>query len=202
MQSVASGWSRAGTIEIFEPFQFEALAMATNNTTKTILAIGLAAALGAAGYYGYGMWQRAHPKPAGPVRVSVQPGQVWIEASDTAQSLNSDFMVENQGTTPMGIDSIEVTAYDSHNKPILRRFIDSNGFAPSIETVPGRVVAAGAKILIFNPFHTFRPDIELHHLTYKFRLSIPQEAPDFNTSVTVEPHVYQAKTAMSLPIKA
>lgn len=176
------------------------MATTTSNIAKSLAALAVTAMLAAAAYTGYGMWQRAHPKPAGPVRVTAQPGQVWIEAGDTAQSLNFDFLVENLGTTPMGIDSIEVTAFDGSGKPILRRFIDSNGFAPSIETVPGRVVAAGEKILIFNPFHTFRADIELHHLTYKFSLSIPQEAPEFNTSVTVEPYVYQARTALSLPV--
>ncbi len=177
--------------------------MATTNhfTIKYIIALGAVAALAAAAYFGQGALQRAFPKPAGPVKVTAQPGQVWIEASDTAQSLNFDFLVENQGSTPMGIDSIEVTAFDKAGKPILRRFIDSNGFAPSIETVPGRVVAAGARILIFNPFHTFRPDVDLHHLTYKFSLSIPQEAPEFNTTVTVTPQVYLAKTALSLPVK-
>jgi murein DD-endopeptidase MepM/ murein hydrolase activator NlpD len=177
--------------------------MATSKTfyIKYIFTIGAVAALVAAAHFGKGAWQRSYPKPAGPVKVTAQPGQVWIEAGDTAQSLNFDFLLENQGTTPMGIDSIEVTAFDNAGKPVLRRFIDSNGFAPSIETVPGRVVAAGAKILVFNPFHSFRPDIELHHLTYKFSLSIPQEAPEFNTTVTVTPQVYRAKTVLSLPVQ-
>jgi hypothetical protein len=175
--------------------------MATNRnfTVKYIIVFVLSAALVAAAYYGQGMWRASHPRPAGPVKVTAQPSQVWIEAGDTAQTLNFDFLVENQGTTPMGIDSIEVTAFDNSGKPILRRFIDSNGFAPSIDTVPGRIIEPGAKVLIFNPFHTFRADIELHHLTYKFSTSIVHETPEFNTSVTITPQVYRAKTALSLP---
>lgn len=165
------------------------------------MTIGGTVAIAALVYVAFWMWQRTIPKIAGPVRVSAQPQQIWIEAGEHNQSLNFDFLVENTGKTPMGIDQIEVTAYDTGGKPILRRFIDSNGLAPSIETIPGRVVPAGGKILIFNPFHSFRPDIDLHRLTYKFSLSIPQEAPDFNTSVTIEPQVYTNKTALSLPAK-
>lgn len=172
-----------------------------SSSLNLILALGVVAAVAVAGYYSFVAWQRAHPKIAGPVRVSAQPNPIWIEAGDTAQTLNFDFLVENLGKVPMGIDSIEVTAFDSSGKPVLRRFIDSNGFAPSIETVPGRVVAPGAKILVFNPFASFRPDVELHRLTYKFSLSIPQEAPDFNTTVTIEPRGYASKTALALPVK-
>ena len=174
---------------------------AKRKLTRTILALVLLAAMAAAlGSYAAGWW-RLGAKTAGPVRITAQPAAIWIEASDTAQALNFDFLVENQGSVPLGIDSIDLVAVDAAGKPVLRRFIDSNGFAPSIETVPGRVVAPGAKILVFNPFHSFRPDVELHRLTYKFSLSIPQEAPDTQASVTVEPRVYQAKTALSLPVR-
>jgi murein DD-endopeptidase MepM/ murein hydrolase activator NlpD len=166
-----------------------------------IIAIGFAAALAAA-WAGYvAGWWRLGAKTAGPVRITAQPQQIWIEAGDTAQTLNFDFLVENLGPTPLGIDSIEVVAQDAAGKPVVRRFIDSNGFAPSIETVPGRVVAPGAKILVFNPFHTFRPDAPLSRLTYKFSLSIPQEAPDAQATVTVEPRVYEPRTRLSLPVQ-
>jgi hypothetical protein len=168
---------------------------------KLLFPVALLAGVAIVIYFAVALWQRAKPKTAGPVRVTAQPQQIWIEAGDAAQSLNFDFLVENQGKTPLGIDSIEITAYDANDRPVLRRFIDSNGFAPSIETVPGRVVAAGAKILVFNPFHSFRPDVDLHRLTYKFSLSIPQEAPEASATVTVEPRVYRASTALSLPVK-
>lgn len=162
-----------------------------------VLAVGAVAAIAA----GYAAWQKLVPKAAGPVRVTAQPQQIWLEAGDASQSLNFDFLVENLGSTPLGIDSVEVSAFDSGGKPLLRRFIDSNGFAPSIETIPGRVVAPGAKILVFNPFHSFRPDIDLHRLRYTFSLSIPHETPDATATVSIQPQVYAAKTALSLPVK-
>ena len=175
--------------------------MPRRKTAILLIAVVATAATVALAYFGYTGWQRSHPKPAGPVRITAQPQQLWIEAGEHAQSLNFDFLVENQGSTPLGIDSIEVTAFDNNGQPILRRFIDSNGFAPSIDTVPGRVVAAGAKILVFNPFHSFRPDLDLHKLTYKFSLSIPQEAPETTASITVEPRLYVSKTELALPVK-
>ncbi|MFS8065889.1 MAG: M23 family metallopeptidase [Byssovorax sp.] len=169
--------------------------------TKPVFSVVLLVGVAVLIYFAVGMWQRSRPRTAGPIRVTAQPQEIWIEAGDAAQSLNFDFLVENQGDTPLGIDSIEITAHDAEGKPVLRRFIDSNGFAPSIDTVPGRVVAAGSKILVFNPFHSFRPDVDLHRLTYKFSLSIPQEAPEASAVVTVEPRVYRSRTALSLPVK-
>jgi murein DD-endopeptidase MepM/ murein hydrolase activator NlpD len=164
-------------------------------------ALGLLVAglLAAGGYGGLALWSKS--KTAGPVRITAQPAAVWIEMGDAAQTLNFDFVVENLGANPVGIDSIELAAFDAAGRPLVRRFIDSNGFAPSIETMPGRVVAPGKKILVFNPFHTFRPDMALHKLEYRFSLSIPQEAPDTSATVIVEPRVYAAKTALALPMK-
>lgn len=173
----------------------------SRNYAKPLFALAVVLAAAAALYYGYGAWQKYRPKTAGPIRVTAQPQQIWIEAGDTGQSLNFDFLVENLGHTPLGIDSIEVTAFDRTGKPVLRRFIDSNGFAPSIDTVPGRTIAPGAKALVFNPFHSFRPDVELHRLSYAFSTSIPQEAPEANATVTIEPRAYAAKTVLALPLK-
>lgn len=145
--------------------------------------------------------QRLRSQTAGPVRVTAQPQQIWIEAGNAAQSLNFDFLVENKGSTPLGIDRIEVTAYDAAGKPLLRRFIDSNGFSPSIETLAERTIPAGAQLLVFNPFHTFAPDLQLHRLTYDFSLSIPQKEPETSARVTVEPRIYRAKTVLSLPVR-
>ncbi|MES2951759.1 MAG: M23 family metallopeptidase [Pseudomonadota bacterium] len=178
--------------------------MTTSNKSprgKFWVVLGLMVCVVAATYFGFGAWKKYMPKTAGPIRITAQPQQIWLEAGDAQQSRNFDFLVENLGPTPLGIDSIEVTAFDTGDKPILRRFIDSNGFAPAIDTMPGRVVAPGAKILVFNPFHSFRPDIDLHRLSYTFSLSIPQEAPDATATVSIKPQVYAAKTALSLPIK-
>jgi len=174
---------------------------ATRNRILLLLLVARLVTAAAAGAAWKLRWGPFAAKTAGPVRISVQPATVWIEASDVAQTLNFDFVVENNGPTPVGIDSIDLTVQDAAGQPVLRRFIDSNGFAPSIETIPGRVVQPGGRILVFNPFHTFRPDAVLHKLVYRFSLSIPQEAPDTQASVTVEPRVYVPRTVLALPVK-
>ena len=176
----------------------------TKNQHKRVtwmFAVALAAGPSGTLSRAYGSWQETTPKIAGPIRVTAQPQTIWFEASDTSQSLNFDFLVENLGPTPLGVDSIEVTVLDAAGKPVLRRFIDGNGFAPAIETIPARIVAPGGKLLVFNPFHSFRPDVDLHRLSYTFGLSIPQEPPATTATVTIEPRVYQGKTELSLPVK-
>lgn len=166
-----------------------------------LVAAALAMAATAAHSSANGSGQDPTPKTAGPIRVSALPQTIWIEAGDTSQSLNFDFLVENLGPTPLGVDSIEVTVLDSVGKPVLRRFIDGNGFAPAIETIPARIVAPGGRLLVFNPFHSFRPDVDLHRLRFAFGLSIPQETPAATATVTIEPRVYEGKTELSLPLK-
>ena len=175
--------------------------MPSPKLTPTLAVLAWVLAIMAVLGSGYFAWQKLVPKTAGPIRVTAQPQKIWIEASDTGQALNFDFLVENQGSTPLGLDSIELSVMDSLGKPVLRRFIDGNGLAPAIETVPTRTIASGAKILVFNPFHSFRPDVDLHTLTYRFGMSIPHEAPESQATVTVTPQVYQSKTVLSLPVK-
>lgn len=155
----------------------------------------------AALYFGVARPHFAANKSAGPVRVVAQPHDIWIEASDTTQSLNFDFAIENQGTTRIGIDRIELTLFDTAGKLVLRRFIDSNGLAPSIETIAQRVVEPGATILVFNPFHSFRHDVDLHRLRFDVSFSIPQESPETSARVEVLPRIYQPATTLTLPLK-
>lgn len=152
-------------------------------------------------YFGLGRPYFAAHRAAGPVRVVAQPHDIWIEASDTAQSLNFDFVIENLGATRIGMDRIELTAFDTAGKLVLRRFIDSNGLAPSIETIAQRVVEPGGRVLVFNPFHSFRPDVELHNLRFDFSFSIPQEASETSATLEVLPRVYPAATTLTLPLK-
>lgn len=171
---------------------------------KALLIVLLFAVIGGALYW-FQPWNRqgpSGPRIAGPIAVSVQPQQVWIEATgDGQQALNFDFLVENQGPTPMGIDKIEVTAYDADGQLVARRHIDGGGFSPAMHTIPSREIAPGGKSIIFNPFHTWRGDAPLHKLVYRFESSIVKEAPEAPVvTVTIEPKLYEGKTALSLPL--
>ncbi|HEY1090996.1 MAG TPA: M23 family metallopeptidase, partial [Burkholderiaceae bacterium] len=139
---------------------------------------------------------------AGPIAVSVQPQQVWIEATgDGQQALNFDFVIENQGPMSMGIDRIEVLAYDSEGQLVARRHIDGGGFSPAMLTIPGREIAPHARAVVFNPFHLWRGDAPLHKLVYRFETSIVGESPEASATLTVEPRPFEGKTALSLPLR-
>ncbi|MBC7604366.1 MAG: M23 family metallopeptidase [Ramlibacter sp.] len=175
--------------------------MAWTSGRRGVLAVAAFALAATALWGAYRQGWVGPEKVAGPVRITAQPAAIWIEAGDTSQSLNFDFLIENNGDTPLGIDSIELTVRDAAGKPSVRRFIDGNGFAPAIETVAGRMVPAHGKSIVFNPFHSFHNGVELASLEYKFGLSIPQEVPETRASVVVHPKTFVAKTALGLPVK-
>lgn len=141
------------------------------------------------------------PRTAGPVTVKVQPARTWIEAGDQAQHLAVDFELENHGDTPLGLDRLDLVVRDRAGKVVVRRFLDDNGLAPSLETLPLRVLAPKSRWVIFNPFQTFKRGLDLAKLTYTFSLSIPNEAPETRVAVDVTPTVYAPKAVLSLPLK-
>lgn len=148
------------------------------------------------------MAQAPPSQPALPsVDIRVQPQPVYIEMADQAQSLNFDFLLESSDAEAVRIDGIALEAYDAKGKPILRRFVDGNGFSPSIQTIPQRMIPAKGRLLVFNPFHTFRPDVALHRLVYTFSLGVPDTDRDVKVQVEVRPQVYRSHARLALPMK-
>lgn len=142
------------------------------------------------------------PPPVLPsVSIRVQPQTVYLEMGDQAQSLNFDFILESAGSESIRLDRIALDAYDAAGKPILRRFMDGNGFSPSIQTIPERMIPAKGRLLVFNPFHTFRPDVDLHRLVYTFSVGVPDTDRDVTVRVEVKPQVYRSRVRLSLPMK-
>lgn len=144
---------------------------------------------------------QAPPRSAGPVTIQVRPARVWIEAGDQAQQVAADFELENHGDTPLGLDRLELVVRDRAGKVVLRRFLDDNGLAPSLETLPLRVLPPKGRWVIFNPFQNFKRGLDLAKLTYTFSLSIPNEAPETQVSVEVAPVAFIQKSVLALPMK-
>ena len=147
------------------------------------------------------VWNKRHPGLAGPVSIAAQPSTIWLESNGQTQSLSVDFLLENQGRTAVGIDKIDVQVFDRDGKLLLQRFIDSNGFAPSIETISQRVLQPGSRLLVFNPFHSFPAELDLHKLSYRFSLSIPGETPETSATISIEPQTYRSKSLLTLPVR-
>lgn len=139
------------------------------------------------------------PQPS--FRVSAQPRAIHVERGEHGQFLNFEFQLENPGTLPLILDRIELAVYDAKDHLVLRRFIDTNGLSPSIQTLAGRDLAPGKPLLVYNPFFQFRPEADLHRLVYTFTCSVPESEVEARAEVTVRPSVYATRTALSLPLK-
>jgi hypothetical protein len=133
------------------------------------------------------------------VRLAASPDPVWIEQKATWQSLNFDLLVENPTSTPLDVDEIQLSVYDSKGRLVQRRFLDGNGTRPSIRTIDAEVPAQGTA-LIFNPFERFEKEVDLTRLVYEVALSGKSGSPTFHARVVVEPRPYATKTKLILPV--
>ncbi len=136
------------------------------------------------------------------VRISVRPQPAYIEQSASAQLLNFDFAVENLTSDTLELAEIKLSAFDHTGHLVARKFLDGNGTRPNILTIPNRVLTAQSALLIFNPFYTFAPDMELSRLKYEFLFGSATSAEkEYRAEITVTPTVYQTKTKLILPIQ-
>jgi len=134
------------------------------------------------------------------VKITVKPNTVYIEKSSSGQSLNFDFVAENTGAENLFLSSVEVSVFDAKDKLVLRKFIDGNGVRPSIETVPQREFAPLKPHMIFNPFYSFAPDVELKKLNYIFKFVTKDGKREFLSEAMISPVLYRTKTNLILPV--
>ncbi len=153
--------------------------------------------------------QSAEPE----VAITVSPETPLIEHRDHAQLLNFDLAVANQGKSTLRLTEIEVSVFDAADHVILRKTVNSDGFAPGIEIVAPALLAPGQTIDVFNPFYSFADETPLHHMRYAFRYlreendqsrvrnahRLPMDH-DLEVGITVTPGDYRAKTNLILPL--
>ncbi len=128
------------------------------------------------------------------VTLTVSPDPVYIEREGAHQSVNCDLIIAG-AEKPLEIDEIHVSVYDRGGALVLRRFVDGNGTRPSIRTIDASEVAAGAQVLVFNPFHTFDADVEIGSMTFEVKLG------EESVKTTVRPQAYEPKAKLILPVK-
>lgn len=136
------------------------------------------------------------------VSVSVSPKPAYIEADELAQSVNFDLIVENRAAEAVDLDEVQVSVFDRTGELVVRRFIDGNGTRPSIRTADMGEIPPGARMLFFNPFHQFEPDLDLHTLTYDLKLSSKDGSRVYTAAVSVKPERYHPKARLILPVAA
>lgn len=137
------------------------------------------------------------PLPPAGVAISTAPARVIVEER-TDSHLNFDFVV-SAGADSLWLNKIEVAVYDRAGALVLRKFLDNNGFSPAVSSLSHHVFAPGKAGLVFNPFHTFTPDVDLARLEYSFEFQTAKQLPvTFRTEV--RPERYQPHAALRLPL--
>jgi hypothetical protein len=132
------------------------------------------------------------------VRVSPQPA--YVSADDRGQSLSVDLLIENRSAEVLDVDEVKISVFDRAGKLVLRKFIDGNGTRPSIRTADAPDLAAGKTTMVFNPFHDFAPEVDLHTVRFDLALSTKDGSKRFSESVSVNPVAYQSRSRIVLPL--
>ena len=107
-----------------------------------------------------------------------------------------------------------MSVYDAAGRLAVRKSINTDAFAPSIEIIGERTLAPGQGLDVFNPFSEFESNVPLAKLTYSFcflRESSEQEKAknrhrlpddcDVRQQVNVAPQSYRARTELILPLR-
>jgi hypothetical protein len=133
-----------------------------------------------------------------PVKISTVPEPVLIEKGRSNQFLNFDFILENQGERELTVHFIEVTVLGKTGETIFQKRLGPNG--RSILMVPNRKIAAGQKLLIFNPHFAFDLDLKLDRLRFRFGFDPNRNDLENSKEIVIEPVEYRTKTDLVLPL--
>ncbi len=139
-----------------------------------------------------------HAAEPAPVSVRLLPETPLVETGRGQQFLNFDLLLESRSKEPLEITGIEVSVL-SGGELIAQRRLGTNG--DSISTLPERKIEPGGKLVVFNPFHSFPPDLKLETLAYDVVFSAPGGNDEkARAQIVVKPRPYSGKTRLSLPV--
>lgn len=147
------------------------------------------------------------------VTIGALPEVPLIEHHDHQQLLNFDLTVSNHGKSTLRLSEIELSVFDSANRLVVRKTVNSDGLAPGVEIVAPPLLTPGETIDVFNPFYSFSDDTPIHHMHYVFRYlredneeeraknrhRLPMDH-DLEVEAAVTPQDYKAKTSLILPL--
>jgi hypothetical protein len=134
------------------------------------------------------------------VKVTVKPGTVYIERSETGQHLNFDFLLENRTDRELLLTGVELSAFDDGGRLARRDFVNRFSRA-SLELTPRRALRPKQAALVFNPFYSFAGFVPLKKLRYEFAFGTEDGKLRYKSVAEVAPVLYETKTALVLPVK-
>jgi len=141
------------------------------------------------------------------------PERPIIETRNGNQFVNFDMLVRNVTTVTLRISQVELGVYDSTHQLVLRRSINTDAFAASIDVIGKKTLAPDEILDVFNPFSEFESDMPLSELQYSFSLlresndeqreanrhRLPDDC-DFREHSAVKPRTYAGRTALILTL--
>lgn len=128
------------------------------------------------------------------IKIAHHPEHPLKEKTNNQYSLNFDFIVENSSKDTLKLTRLEVRLFDKNNALVQQKFLDNNGTAPSINTIPNIQWNGVAQSLLFNPFP------EVNSVTDKLEYIFT-----FNDTIEVKnvviPKEYEQIQDFILPVK-
>jgi murein DD-endopeptidase MepM/ murein hydrolase activator NlpD len=106
---------------------------------------------------------------AAPVVVRTGPARLLAERMGDRQLLNFEWFLTNQGSRPLRLDAVELSAFDAAGALVARRGLNDNGVRPGIATIPERDIAPGATLTLFNPVSSFPAQPAIARIEAQFR---------------------------------
>ncbi|MEO6348588.1 MAG: M23 family metallopeptidase [Aquaticitalea sp.] len=132
--------------------------------------------------------------------ITPKPQKIFIELGENKQYLNFDFLVENNTSDTLSLSKIVATVFDENDHKIHQRFLDNNGTAPSIQTIPNRLFAGQERKLIFNPFSEFDLGLALNKIEFQFTF-ISNQNNETIIQTVVNPQSYIQTENYAFPLK-
>ena len=133
------------------------------------------------------------------ISVEPKPVNIYKEQGEHKQFLNFDFLVKHNSTDTLTLSKVSVSVYDKQKHLVLSRFLDNNGTAPSIQTIPNREFVGVETKLIFNPFTEFNLTTPLDKLEFVFEFS-NNKRQEFIAKAVVSPQKYEQKEKYAFPL--
>ena len=128
------------------------------------------------------------------IKIEHNPKYPLKESINSLNILNFDFIINNYSKDTLKLTRLEVSTFDKNNKLIQQKFLDNNGTAPSINTIPKIYWNGVSNNLLFNPFPEVNSLTEKIEYTFTFNDSI--ELKDI-----VIPKDYEQIQDFILPLK-
>lgn len=128
------------------------------------------------------------------IKIEHKPANPLKEKTGEQYNLNFDFVIENTSTNNLKLTRLEVSLFDKDNMLIQKKFLDNNGTAPSINTIPTIQWNGVSKELLFNPFPEVYSETEKLEYTFTFNDSI-------EVKNVVVPKEYKQIQDFALPLK-